>query len=97
MEAKIRKMYMADCAIILLFIIGLCSVLVYITSKVAPLVSEISVLGAIFIAFALVIIFGTASSIAVLSHLKKNQRQIYLPEIICYKNINNEDDVSHSV
>jgi hypothetical protein len=69
----------------MLFLASFCLLLVYITFNVLALTPEPAVKGVVIAAAALIVTFGTASSIAVLIHLRKNQRQIYVEELLSYE------------
>lgn len=86
MEKKIQKLYSTDCITMIVFLALFCLLLVYITFNVLTLAPDHAVRGVIIAAAALIIAFGTASSMAVLIHLRKNQRQIYVQELLSYEN-----------
>lgn len=85
MEKKIQKLYTTDCVTMMLFLAIFWLLLIYIAFNVIALASEPAVKGVIIAAAALIAAFGTASSIAVLVHLRKNQRQIYVEELLSYE------------
>lgn len=83
LDKKIENMYRQDCIIIAIAVVVLWSVLSYVILNVSRLPESRS-LGLIISSVGLAVcIFGTASSKAVLSHLKKNKKSIY-PEDIAY-------------
>ncbi len=85
MEKKIQKLYTTDCVTMMIFLASFCLLLVYITFNVLALTSEPAVKGVVIAAAVLIVAFGMASSIAVLIHLRKNQRQIYVEELLSYE------------
>ena len=85
MEKKIQKLYTTDCVTMMIFLASFCLLLVYITFNVLALTSEPAVKGVVIAAAVLIVAFGMASSIAVLIHLRKNQRQIYVEELLFYE------------
>lgn len=85
MEKKIQKLYATDCVTMMIFLASFCLLLVYITFNVLALTSEPAVKGVVIAAAVLIVAFGMASSIAVLIHLRKNQRQIYVEELLSYE------------
>lgn len=85
MEKKIQKLYSTDCVTMIVFLAIFWLLLIYITINVIALVSEPAVKGVVIAAAGLIAAFGTASSIAVLIHLRKNQRQIYVEELLSYE------------
>ncbi|SCZ81013.1 hypothetical protein [Acidaminobacter hydrogenoformans] len=85
MEKKIQKLYSTDCVTMMLFLAIFWLLLIYIAFNVIAIVSDPAVKGVIIVAAALIAAFGTASSIAVLVHLRKNQRQIYVEELLSYE------------
>ena len=86
MEKKIQQLYSTDWITMIVFLALFCLLLVYITFNVLTLAPDHAVRGVIIAAAALIIAFGTASSVAVLIHLRKNQRQIYVQELLSYEN-----------
>lgn len=85
MEKKIQKLYTTDCVTMMIFLASFCLLLVYITFNVLALTSEPAVKGVVIAAAVLIVAFGMASSIAVLIHLRNNQRQIYVEELLSYE------------
>ncbi|MBK5261702.1 MAG: hypothetical protein JJE17_03900 [Peptostreptococcaceae bacterium] len=81
MENKIQKLYRTDCATMLIILTVFGILLAFITLNVVPLTSDVASKGLIMGAAALVAVFGTASSFAVLIHLKKSKRQIYVEDL----------------
>lgn len=82
MQSKILKMYRTDFATMLVFLVTFWALLFFTATQVAPLAPDAVAKTLILGAVALVAVFGTASSIAVLVHLTKNQRSIYIEELI---------------
>jgi len=60
--------------------------LIYIAFNVVTLAPDQAVKSVIIASAALIIAFGTASSIAVLIHLRRNQRSVYVQELLSYEN-----------
>lgn len=77
MENKIKKYYRLDLVLIILAMALLWLVLGYVMLEIGKLPLDKIVIGFIWIMGALIGIFATASSIAVISHLKKNQKKLY--------------------
>lgn len=82
MQNKILKMYRTDCATMLVFLASFWALLLFTAFQVLPLAPSASAKSIILAVAALVAVFGSSSSIAVLIHLTKNQRQIYVEELI---------------
>lgn len=81
LDKRIGDMYRQDCIIITIAVVILWSVLSYVILNVSRL-SENHSMGLIIASVGVVVcVFGTASSKAVLSHLKKNKETIYLEDI----------------
>jgi len=86
MESRIKRMYFQDCAVIVIFMAILWLLLIFAVTKVSVIAPTRTVSMIIIIVGLAAGAFATASSIAVLSHLKKNQRQLYVEEILSYEN-----------
>lgn len=82
MQHKILKMYRTDCATMLVFLATFWALLLFTAFQVVPLAPTSSAKVIILAVVTLVAVFGSSSSIAVLVHLTKNQRQIYIEELI---------------
>ena len=85
MEIKIKKMYAQDCTAIFISMAALWLVLGYVMTRVSAIVPDQTVRIIILLVGIVAGTFGTASSIAVLVHLKKNQRSLYIEEITSYR------------
>ncbi|MBC3887716.1 hypothetical protein GH810_05275 [Acetobacterium paludosum] len=77
MENKIKKYYRLDLAFIILAMAVLWLVLGYVMFEIGKMSLDEIVKGFIWIMGTLIEIFATVSSIAVISHLKKNQKKLY--------------------
>ena len=84
MNTKIQKLYRTDFVTMVIFMVSFSSLLIYIALNVSALVTDALIRTIILAAAALIVAFGLASSIAVLAHLKKNQRQVYVQELLSY-------------
>ncbi len=85
MENKIKKLYLQDCIIVLIFMIVLWSILVYVLSKVVLIAPGTTVKMFVIFIGIMAGTFATAAMVAVLVHLKKNQKQLYTEEILASK------------
>lgn len=85
MEKKIKKLYLADYITIYIFLALFWILLITVTLNVLSLRNDSSIKVGIIFAVILIGIFGTASSIAVIVHLKTNKLQIYSEEISTYQ------------
>jgi phosphoglycerol transferase MdoB-like AlkP superfamily enzyme len=85
LNQKIEKLYWTDIITMVSFLIVFSLLLIYIAWKVLALAPDALVRSIILIAAGLIITFGLASSMAVLIHLKKNQRQVYVQELLSYE------------
>lgn len=77
MENKIKKYYRLDLVLIIQAMALLWLVLGYVMLEIGKLPLDKIVIGFIWIMGALIGVFATVSSIAVISHLKKNQIKLY--------------------
>ena len=83
LDKRVEDMYRLDCIIIAIAVVALWSILSYVILQVSRL-SQNGLIGLIIASIGIIAcIFVTASSKAVLSHLKKNKKAIY-PEDIAY-------------
>lgn len=84
MESKIKKMYMGDSLAIGFAMLALWLFLIYIIPEVWGIADQ--QLMKMTIAFAGVTLgaFASSSSLAVLVHLKKNQKELYAEELSFY-------------
>ena len=81
MKNKIQKMYIQDFSIILVSTFMLWMLLLFVMSRVVNITPNNTARLIISLAAITACAFVTASSIAVLSHLKKNKNQLYEEEI----------------
>lgn len=88
MEKKIQMLYSTDWITMIVFLVLFCLLLIYIAFNVLTLAPDLAVRGVIITSAALIISFGIASSTAVLIHLRKNQRQVYIEELLSYEEEN---------
>lgn len=83
MEAKIRKMFLGDCTLIIMSIAFLWVVLVYVMTVVAGMADipaqRTVALGAGTIAG----VSATTGLVALISHLKNNKIELYTQDITC--------------
>ena len=87
MENKIKKKYLQDCMVVFVFTAILWILQLYMISTVAGTTQDHLAKTVIILAGIIAAAFVTASSAAVLVHLKKNQTKIYTEEIMsCEQN-----------
>lgn len=86
MEKKIRKLYLIDFSTVMVFLSLFWMLILFVALNVIALALSTVIRNLILITTALIIIFGTACSLAVIVHLKKNQTRIYTEEIMSYQN-----------
>lgn len=77
MESQIKKKYLMDCAIIMFVMIILWAVIIIVMLNISGIAPNRTLRIIIFTIGMLVGIFATASSVAVIIHLKKNQNYLY--------------------
>ena len=82
MESQIKKKCSMDCAAIISAMIILWIVLIIVMLNINGAVPNQTLRTIIFIIGILVGTFATASCIAVIIHLKKNQKDLYKDEIV---------------
>ncbi len=85
MESKIKKKYFQDCFVVSAFTTMLWVLQIYMINTVGGIISDPVTKTAITIVGISAAAFATASSAAVLVHLKKNTIQIYTEEIMTYQ------------
>lgn len=85
MESKIKKKYFQDGMVVFVFTAILWILQLYMISVVAGIAQDQVAKTVIILAGIVAAAFVTASSAAVLVHLKKNQTKIYTEEIISYE------------
>jgi len=81
MESQMKKKYLMDEAAIIFAMIVLWTVLIFVMINIGNITPNQSLKMMIFAIGILVGIFATAASMAVLIHLKKNKRILYITEI----------------
>ncbi len=81
METKIKKMYARDSLVIIISLVGFLTFIPYVMSVVADLAPTPSIRLLIVGAGVLVCLFGAASLIAVIAHLKRNRVTLYTKEL----------------
>lgn len=86
MQNKIRRLYLTDCFTVMLFLVLFWAIIVFVAFNVVTLTITTLIRSIIISTTALIIAFGTSSSLAVLAHLKKNQQEVYLQEITSQQN-----------
>ncbi|MFA9423300.1 MAG: hypothetical protein ACERLG_06965 [Sedimentibacter sp.] len=82
MENQIKKMYTTDCVAIISIMAILWTILTIVMFNISGIVENQNLRMIIFAIGILVGAFATASSVAVIIHLKKNQNNLYKDEII---------------
>lgn len=85
MERKIKTKYFQDCMVVFIFTAVLWILQLYMISVVAGIMQDRIAQTVIILAGIVAAAFVTASSAAVLIHLKKNQTRIYTEEIASCK------------
>lgn len=89
MKNKIQKMYVQDNTVIWVFTGILWILLIYVISKVDDIAPNSIARIVVIVAGITVCSFVTASSMAVLSHLKKNKIQLYEEDTMSFFNDKN--------
>ncbi len=87
MEKKIRKLLFSDCVIIVSILVVLWLILCFVMAQVSAITPNHSIKTGIMSAGLLAGAFSTAASIAVLIHLRTNQKELYSEELL-YREIN---------
>lgn len=82
MEKKIQKMLRQDRFIVMLFTSGLWMLIGYVMLQVLSVTETMAPRIIIVLAGVMACAFSTASSVAVLSHLKRNRDSLYTKEIL---------------
>lgn len=85
MDKKIQKLYLTDNITVVLCLFVFLILLIMVTLSVLSLGNEPIIKLGVMSAVILIGLFGTASSIAVLAHLKTNKFQVYSEEINSYQ------------
>lgn len=85
MESKIKKKYFQDCMVVFVFTAILWILQLYMISVVAGIAQDQVAKMVIILAGIVAAAFVTASSAAVLVHLKKNRTKVYTEEIVSYE------------
>ncbi|MCE5241589.1 MAG: hypothetical protein ABFD98_13600 [Syntrophobacteraceae bacterium] len=90
MEQQIRRMYLGDCALIVVSVIFLWLVLLGIMSAVGRLGAEGNVLTAALCAGTTAGLAATVSLLALLRHLNRKKQDIYSEDILHSKSAKND-------
>ena len=85
MESKIKKMYLGDSLAIILAMLTLWLFLIYIIPEVLGIAPQHMMKMTIAIVGVALGAFASSSSLAVLVHLKKNQKELYAQELSSYR------------
>lgn len=81
MESKINVLFFKDCAVVFMTMVILWVILSFVMIQVSCITPNIMIKTVILCAGIIAGIFSTASSLAVVIHLKRNQKELYLKEV----------------
>jgi hypothetical protein len=81
MEKRVVRMYLVDCATIMVSMVLTWAVMALVLRTVLGLTSDLAVRATIEIAAATAAVFATSALIAVLVHLRRNRETLYAEDV----------------